>query len=92
MESTLPMPVKPLRGFARAALEKGQEKAVTFELIARKDMRYYDARNRTYTIEPGEFEIQIGASSGDYKVDQMLGGYLRVITGYHETIVYQVTS
>jgi len=30
--------------------------------------------------------------SGDYKVNQMLSGYLRVITGYHETIVYQVTS
>lgn len=30
--------------------------------------------------------------SGDDAVNQMLSGYIRVVTGYHETIVYQVTS
>ena len=36
------------------------KKTVTSEPIARKDMGYYDARNRTYIIESGEFKIQIG--------------------------------
>jgi hypothetical protein len=47
VKSTLPMPVKQLFGFTRVTLEKGQEKTVTSELIARKDMGYYDTRNRT---------------------------------------------
>ncbi|MHC5154623.1 MAG: fibronectin type III-like domain-contianing protein [Planctomycetota bacterium] len=33
-------------------------------------MRYYDARNQQYQVEPGEFEIQIGASSSDIRLKE----------------------
>lgn len=67
VESSLPMPVKQLRGFERIALKKGQAKTVTFFLRPIQDMRYYDARKQTYAVESGSFEIQIGASSRDIR-------------------------
>jgi len=68
VESSLPMPIKQLRGFERVQLKKGQKKVITFKLNALEDMRYYDARLRRYVVEPGEFEIQIGASSVNIKL------------------------
>jgi beta-glucosidase len=68
MESTLPMPVKQLRGFERIALKKGEKKTVTFTLKPSEDMRYYDAQQQAYRVEPGAFEIQLGASSADIRL------------------------
>lgn len=67
VESTLPMPVKQLREFQRIALAKGEEKTVSFTLQADKDMRYYNAMSRAYEVEPGAFELQLGASSSDIR-------------------------
>ncbi len=30
--------------------------------------------------------------SGDVAVDQMLSGYIQVVTGYHESIIYKIIS
>ena len=67
VQSARPMPVKQLRGFERISLKKGQRKTVTFTLKPAEDMRYYDAQRRRYEVEPGDFEIQVGASSGDIR-------------------------
>ncbi|MBN1796700.1 MAG: glycoside hydrolase family 3 C-terminal domain-containing protein, partial [Sedimentisphaerales bacterium] len=72
VESSLPMPVKQLRGFERVELKKGQTKEVTFNLNAAEDMRYYDAKLRKYDVEPGEYEIQIGASSSDIRLKDIV--------------------
>ncbi len=66
------MPIKQLRGFERIALGKGEQKTVTFKLNAENDLRYYDAAEQQYRVEPGEFEIQIGASSTDIRVSGMV--------------------
>ncbi|MHC5163971.1 MAG: fibronectin type III-like domain-contianing protein, partial [Planctomycetota bacterium] len=50
--------------------KKGQTKTVSFILKPIEDMRYYDARNQQYQVEPGEFEIQIGASSSDIRLKE----------------------
>ncbi len=63
IESTMPMPVKQLRGFEMVNLKPGEQKEVTFELKPSVDMRYYNARKKDYDVEPGDFEIQIGSSS-----------------------------
>ena len=68
VESTLPMAVKQLRGFERIMLKKGQTRSVTFELCPMEDMRYYNAQKQEYAVEPGEFEIQVGASSSDIRL------------------------
>ena len=67
IESSLPMPNKQLRNFERIALQKGQRKTVTFTLKPSEDMHYYDAQQQRYAVEPGDFEIEIGASSRDIR-------------------------
>lgn len=61
------MPIKQLRGFQRLPIKKGKTETVTFKLKPIEDMRYYNARYRKYMVEPGKFEIQIGASSTDIR-------------------------
>lgn len=68
VESSWPMPVKQLRGFERIALKKGEKQTATFTLKPIDDMRYYDAMQQRYAVEPGDFEIQIGASSRDIRL------------------------
>ncbi len=68
VKSTLPMPIKQLRGFKRIHLKAGESKTVTFNLTPKEDMSYYDVRKSDYAVEPGDFEIQIGASSADIRL------------------------
>ncbi|MDA3818092.1 MAG: glycoside hydrolase family 3 C-terminal domain-containing protein [Prolixibacteraceae bacterium] len=72
LESDLWMPNKQLRGFKRIALEKGEEKLITFRLKADNDLRYYDSTLRRYAVDPGMFEIQVGASSEDIRLTTKL--------------------
>lgn len=62
------MAIKQLRKFERIALKKGEEKTVEFKLNSSEDLRYYDSMNGRYMVEPGDFEIQIGASSEDIRL------------------------
>lgn len=55
-----------LRGFERVSLNPGETKQVTFELTP-EDLQLLD-RNMQWTVEPGDFEFMIGASSKDIKL------------------------
>jgi beta-glucosidase len=68
VESTLPMAIKQLRGFKRISLKAGQSDKVTFKLNPKEDLSYYDVKAADYTVEPGDFEIQVGASSADIRL------------------------
>jgi beta-glucosidase len=68
VEASYAMPLRQLRGFERIALAQGQKKTVAFTLKPIEDMRYYNAQLQRYAVEPGDFEIQIGASSGDIRL------------------------
>jgi beta-glucosidase len=68
LESSQPMPRKQLRAFSRIHLARGEQKTVAFELRPARDLTYYDVNRKTEAIEPGDFEIQIGASSDDIRV------------------------
>ncbi|TDG36180.1 beta-glucosidase [Pedobacter changchengzhani] len=57
-----------LRGFERVNLQPGQTKTVTFKIGA-KDLEMLD-KNMNWTVEPGDFEVRIGASSEDIKLKQ----------------------
>lgn len=59
-----------LRGFERIALEPGETKQVTFTLKP-EDLQLLD-RNMNWTVEPGEFEILIGASSQDIRLKEKI--------------------
>ncbi|MBN2805145.1 MAG: glycoside hydrolase family 3 C-terminal domain-containing protein, partial [Prolixibacteraceae bacterium] len=68
VEASLPMANKQLRSFDRVALAAGEEKVLTFKLNPKEDFRYYNAMMREYQVEPGDFEIQLGASSSDIRI------------------------
>lgn len=61
---------KALRGFERVSLEPGESKEVSF-ILTPKDLSLLDADFRRI-VEPGEFEIMIGASSKDIRLSEKL--------------------
>jgi beta-glucosidase len=67
-ESKLPTPVRTLRGFERVTLKRGEAQPVRFRLSPAKDFTYYDVGKKAYAVEPGEFEVQVGASSQDIRL------------------------
>ena len=61
-------PVKELRGFSKVPLKAGETRHVTFELRPDRDFRRYRAERSGLDVAPGEYEIQIGASSEDIRL------------------------
>ena len=55
-----------LRGFERISINPGETKKVSFKLSP-DDLAFLD-KNMNWTVESGEFEIRIGASSEDIKL------------------------
>jgi len=61
-ESSVHRPEKELKGFAKAELQPGEEKTVTFSLDKRA-FAYYNVELKDWHVESGEFAICVGASS-----------------------------
>jgi len=59
---------KELRGFARVTLLPGEERVLSFAFAPETDLRIYDERRRAYAVDPGEYEVQVGASSADIRL------------------------
>jgi beta-glucosidase len=62
-----PMPIEQLRGFARVTLQPGERKRVTFRLRPVDDFAYYDETRKAFAVEPGLYELGVGASSRDIR-------------------------
>lgn len=58
-----------LRGFEKVALQPGETKTIHFTLTP-ADLELLD-KNMNWTVEPGEFEVMIGASSEDIRLKQV---------------------
>ncbi len=71
LESTVIQPSKELRGFKRVSLENGEVRKVTFTLD-KEDFVYWNESKEDWDIEAGEFELQIGASSQDIKLREIV--------------------
>ncbi|MBN1264946.1 MAG: glycoside hydrolase family 3 C-terminal domain-containing protein [Anaerolineales bacterium] len=69
VESRLIRPPKELAAFIKTDLEPGETKTVSFTIDTRS-LSYYDADRSEWVLEPGEFELQIGSSSGDIRLQQ----------------------
>lgn len=59
-------PLKELKGYEKLDLAPGEEKDVIFCLTG-EDFVYYDEKNGRMMIEPGEYEIMLGASLADIR-------------------------
>lgn len=60
--------LKELRGFQRVHLRPGEARDVEFEIVPSRDLRIWDEAAGTYVVDPGEYEVQIGASSTDIRL------------------------
>jgi beta-glucosidase len=60
-------PNRSLRGFERVALKAGELRTVRFKLVPERDLARYDEARKALAVAPGEFEVEIGASSADLR-------------------------
>ena len=67
VRSNLRRPEKELKAFRKISLEAGETKTVSFHLD-REAFWYYDPAKGGWIVEPGEFEIVLGASSRDLRL------------------------
>ena len=75
VHSDIPQPEEKLAGFQRVSLTPGQRRTVAFDLPTER-LTFYDVVTHQFVVEPGEFEVRIGSSSGDIRAK----GRLRVTT------------
>jgi beta-glucosidase len=64
--SSVPRPIKELKGFQKVNLQKGESKTVQIKLSA-KDLKFYN-QEMQFVLEPGDFDVMIGASSEDIRL------------------------
>lgn len=63
--ATMVRPIQELKAFQRVTLEPGETATLTFFLPV--DMLNFTRRDGQRIVEPGEFELQVGASSADIR-------------------------
>jgi beta-glucosidase len=64
--ASVPMPLQQLRGFRRVHIERSQTQPVSFP-VAVAELGFWDEARHGWVIEPGEFEVRVGASAADLR-------------------------
>ena len=67
MQSNLRRPEKELKAFHKVSLNMGETKTISIHLD-KEAFWYYDPAKGGWIVEPGEFEIIVGASSRDLRL------------------------
>jgi beta-glucosidase len=65
-KSSLPRPIKELKGFKKVRLSAGETKTVSF-VIDKTALNFFDDSQHKWITEPGKFEAIIGSSSEDIR-------------------------
>jgi beta-glucosidase len=66
VESSVPRPVKELKGFKKVFLNPGESKMISIPL-GEKDFAFWDTEKSDWKVEPGDFNILIGSASNDIR-------------------------
>ncbi|WP_302064030.1 glycoside hydrolase family 3 C-terminal domain-containing protein, partial [uncultured Duncaniella sp.] len=66
LKSSLPRPVKELKGFKKVKLAPSETAEISFE-IDRDALSYFDPSLHAWVCEPGSFEALVGTSSADIR-------------------------
>ena len=66
LKSSLPRPIKELKGFRKVMLQPGESREVEF-VLDRTSLSYFDDAKHAWVAEPGRFEVLIGASAEDIR-------------------------
>jgi beta-glucosidase len=59
-----------LRGVQRVHLQPGEARTLTFQFSPQADLKHYDDTADAYAVDPGNYEVQISASSTDVRQSQ----------------------
>lgn len=65
-KASVVLPPMLLKGFRHIALRKGESKKITF-VLGKEELSLYNSEMRQ-VVEPGDFEIKIGAASNDIRL------------------------
>ncbi|TFG01185.1 MAG: glycosyl hydrolase [Promethearchaeota archaeon] len=68
VECSVDRPQKELKGFEKVKLEPGEKKSVSLEL-KKEDLSFFDEKSNTWKAEKGIFNILIGSSSRDIRLE-----------------------
>jgi beta-glucosidase len=71
VEASVKRPARELRGFQRISLNSKEKKSVTFTLPA-SELAFYDVKTKKFVVEPGAFDIMVGSSSDDIRLQDKL--------------------
>ena len=67
--SRIDRPIHELKGFQRVELNPGESKTVKLQLLLDPaTLGYWSPETKQWTLDPGTFEIQVGASSRDIRL------------------------
>jgi beta-glucosidase len=66
-ESSIPRPIKELKGFERVFLKAGERKTVTI-LLDKNAFAFYDVAKHGWLAEKGDFGVFVGSSSRDVRL------------------------
>jgi beta-glucosidase len=66
--SSVPRPLKELKNFKKINLSPGEKQEITFE-VTNKDLSFFSQKKNRWIAEPGEFELLIGSSSQDIRLN-----------------------
>jgi beta-glucosidase len=64
--------IKNLRAFKSVELKPGESQSLNFGLLVNRDFTYYDEEQKSYRVRPGDYEIQVGASSNDIRLKKKI--------------------
>jgi beta-glucosidase len=67
VNSAVPQPKLALCGFARLSLAQGRNAHITMKIPTDR-FRYWDTGRKQYVVEPGDYELLIGAASDDIRL------------------------
>ncbi len=71
LQSSIPRPVKELKGFAKVRLKPGESTVVRLKLSG-GDFAYWHPEKRDWVVELGSYEILVGASVNDIRLKKEL--------------------
>jgi beta-glucosidase len=72
LDAKRPRALRELRGIERVELKPGESKRVTFTVKPDRDLAIYDELKKRYTVDPGRFDVEVGASSSDIRAKTTL--------------------
>jgi beta-glucosidase len=70
-DASVARPPRELKAFSKVDLAPGEQRRITLTLTCR-DFSYWSQAHRRWVLEPGEFQVAVGASSRDLRCTQTI--------------------